>query len=213
MQGDLRLGSAVRVAGDEHVGTLTRILVDDAGELDAIVVRLDVGLSVEALLADAPEVSVPADQVESATEDGVMLRITREELGQSPEYLEERAPRPGEQWTPPPGYTLSDLLSRLALLLGGGANQPPLVAEYEKPETEHQIALHAPALVGDQRIGEITRVLYDAPTGQVRALVLRREHLEEELLLPADLLESVADDAVQVRLTPQRLRGLERFRP
>src|SRR5687767_15003883 len=41
MQMDLRLGAAVRGLGGEHVGTLKRVLVDEQGEVEEIVVRLD----------------------------------------------------------------------------------------------------------------------------------------------------------------------------
>ena len=75
MQMDLRLGAAVRGPSGEHVGTLRRVLVDEQGDVEEIVVRLDGGL--EDLIDAAPEVRVPARQVESATEDGVGARASR----------------------------------------------------------------------------------------------------------------------------------------
>jgi len=221
MQMDLRLGAAVylapggattREADLDHVGTLTRVLVDEQGEVEEIVVRLDDGL--EELLGDAREVRAPADAVVEATERRVLLRLaSREELEALPEYLEEHRPRPGDRWVAPPGYTVSDLLGRLALLLGGGASVPPLVEEFDRPAGEHQIGLNAPALVGGTRIGEITRVLYEAESGRVRALVLRRARPAAELLVPAELVAAVTDDAVEIAASPEQLAGLEPFRP
>jgi hypothetical protein len=209
MQMDLRLGAAVRGPGGEHVGTLRRVLVDDQGDVEEIVIRLDGGL--EDLIDGAPEVRVPVRQVASATEDGVRVHAGRDELDAYPEYLEERPPTPRDHWQAPPGYTVSDLLGRLALLLGAGANQPPLTADLEKPDGEHQIPLHAPAIAGGTYIGEVTRVLYDGASGRVRALVLHREALDDELVLPAEMVEAVADDAVQVRASLEQIAALDRF--
>ena len=91
MQMDLRLGAAVRGLGGEHVGTLRRVLVDDQGEVEEIVVRLDGGL--EALIEAAPEVRVPARQVASATEDGVRLHASRDELEAYPITWRSARPR------------------------------------------------------------------------------------------------------------------------
>ncbi len=211
MQMDLRLGADVRTASGERVGTLQRVLVDDAGDVEELIVHLH-GL-IEDLLAEPHEVRVPVSLVQYATERGVTVQATHEELERLPEYVSERALQPGERWDAPPGYTVSDLLSRLALLLGAGANQPPLVTELERDSDEHQIALYAPALAGDTQVGEVSRVLYDSVSGRVIALVLHRDDLDHELLLPAELLEAVADDAIQVRLAPDQITNLERFRP
>jgi sporulation protein YlmC with PRC-barrel domain len=210
---DLRLGAGVQTTRGEPVGTLTRVLVDQVGEVEEIVVRLDAGLGVDEVLSDASEVRVPTELVVEATERGVTLNATADELQAYPEYVEERPPRRGERWSPPPGYTVSDLLGRLALLLGGGANIPLLQTEYNKPEGEHQISPHAPALVGDTRVGEITRVLYDSASGRVQALVLRGTNTDAEYLLPAELLEAVADDAVLLRADAERIAQLPRFQP
>jgi hypothetical protein len=143
----------------------------------------------------------------------VQLRFSREEVEAAPEYLEERPPRPGERWEPPPGYTISDLLGRIALLLGAGANAAPRVAELENPPDEHQIVTNAPVLAGDEIIGEISRVIYEPGSGRVRALVLHHDSMDDDLLLPAEMVESVGDDAVQVRLPDGGAPALERFRP
>ena len=91
------------------------------------------------------------------------------------------------------------------------ANQPPLTADLEKPDGEHQIALHAPAIAGGTFVGEVTRVLYDGASGRVRALVLHREGLDHELVLPAEMVEAVADDAVQIRASVEQIAALDRF--
>ena len=231
MQMDLRLGAAVYLAGDaalaaiagepgswgddlERLGTLSRVLVEDAtDEVEEVVVRLDEGL--EEVLGEAREVRVPLERVVAASEERVLLDLpSREALAALPEYVDERRPTPADRWVPPPRYTITDLLGRLALLLGGGANVPGLVEEHEKPAGEHQIMFHAPVLAGGERVGEITRVLYDSNTGQVRALVLRRRHDDEqEWVLPAEYVVAVADDAVELSATREQLAALEGFRP
>jgi sporulation protein YlmC with PRC-barrel domain len=198
----------------ERVGTLSRVLVEDAtDEVEEVVVRLDEGL--EEALGEVREVRVPLERVVAATEERVVVDFSsREALEARSEYLEERPPRPADRWVPPPRYTITDLLGRLALLLGGGANVPGLVEEHEKPAGEHQIVFHAPLLLDGERVGEITRVLYDANGGQVRALVLRRRHDDEqEWVLPAEYVAAVADDAVELSASRAQLTALERFRP
>ena len=54
-------------------------------------------------------------------------------------------------------------------------------------------------------------MLYDGASGQVRALVLHREGLDQELVLPAEMVEAVADDAVQVRASLEEIAALERY--
>src|SRR3954464_9032365 len=113
MELDLRLGAAVYCAqsaaaagkgnpGEDYIGTLTRVLVDDSGAVEDLVVRLDAGLTVDEVLADSPEVRIPADRVLETTERWLLIQATADDIDIFPDYLEERAPTESDHWAPPP---------------------------------------------------------------------------------------------------------------
>jgi sporulation protein YlmC with PRC-barrel domain len=219
MREDLRIGAPVWSAEGERLGRLSRLIVDERLEqVEGLVVESAAaagGSPRYPLLEGAPTVVVPLAAVARVDERGIHLTLAPADFRALPRYEETHFVRPGEDWTPPPGYLAEHFLVRLGEFFGGGPAVPPVEIERHRRPGTREIAVGTGVWRVNgvhEKIGEVAHVLLD-PAGRVTALVLRRGALfAEERVLPVRYVVEVLDDAVRVRIGREELERLERYR-
>ena len=214
---DLRLDAAV-VSRDGHkLGSLSRFVVDTTTwRLTHVVVDTGILRSGEALWKGGWGLShdrlVPIGAVKEASSNEVRITMSAEEFKEhSQDYSEE-------YFTPAPDVVkgapdVSDV-RRVAMSLPGEPG-PYLMAQTTSLEAgEADVPDDAPVwrLDPHEKIGEVERVLYDAATKRLDALVVRRGHFfSKEVVLPAEHIVEVVAGVVRVQLDDAALRTLAEY--
>lgn len=224
---DLRIGVAVTGSDAKNLGKLTRIVIDRAdGQVTHLVV--DPGL-LESGNALAPggweqprERVVPIAMVVSAGERGVALTCDEDAFKQQPlferkQFTEADAPAatgPTGPWQS--RYELGEVLNYVSAGWGLGAAPYIPPADVSLNETPQSAAIAEGTSVWrvepHDEVGHVDRVLADAQTQRVSALVVRRKGLlAHRVILPLEQVASIDDGVVHVTLDDQQLDALERF--
>ncbi|HZC04022.1 MAG TPA: hypothetical protein VE338_00120 [Ktedonobacterales bacterium] len=213
----LRIGAHVFSSNGKQIGALSRIVV--TGD-DLVVTGLvvDPGAHLNELLEpgslDKPrDRSVPVNLVREVTHDGITLTCDAATFAKLP--LFER-----HQYVDAPveasksRFRIGELVNYLASTFGLGA--APYVPENEEITLDlppHSAAIPADAPVWrntpHEVIGAVERTLADSTTQRVTGLVIRRESIDDRLVIvPAEAITSVEDGVAHVELTNEELDNL-----
>lgn len=165
----IKLGADVRTAEGERVGEVQRVVVDL--EQQAIVGIVALGRGVL-----AREVLVPLELIDSATEHEVQLRLTREQVGQVPDFVYHEFDLPPSTWS------ANDLgLARERARLG---------------PAQRDIAAGTRVHADDGDIGRANQVDFDPESGHLIALWVRPDGLlRPQLRIPAEWLRGAGTRA------------------
>jgi uncharacterized protein YrrD len=178
-----------------HVGKVDRVVIDPQAKLVThIVVHKGTLL--------ARDVVVPLNDVDSAGEDGVRLRVSEAKLDELPDFVEVEWVQPHEGWVPPPGYFESAVL------------WPPYFGQQAAPTREvtnigdREVAITEGTDVEctDGKIGVVDRVQIDAQSGRLEGIVVREGVLfTHQVLVPAAWIASADADAVRLSVTKDQV--------
>jgi uncharacterized protein YrrD len=215
---NLRHGADVVSFDGEKVGTLHAVVIDPE-EDDVTQIVVNAGPHFPAPGFGAPDLkSIPAGELEGASENEVVLRCTREAFAKLPSYVERSffadprrpvEPETGER------NVLIEVGRAIAGSLGALTGIPVPVEVFRKAEFERHIVNDAPVWREQpfEQIGEIERVLVNDKTDEIEALVIRRGHLfAEEVILPIEHVTEILDGAVNVQLSDSQIEKLKPFR-
>ena len=221
MLDQLHIGVAVHGSDGKKLGALKRIVVErDDQRVTHLVV--DPGL-VESgnLLApggwDKPrERMLPIALVTAASDAGVTVTCDEAAFRALPLFESESYTTVS---TTGGRFRLGDLLSYIASAAGVGAapyESPSEQLSYNEASGSVEIAEGTPVWrrTPHEEIGEVVRVLLDGPTGQLRALVLRRKGLARHtVILPMSDVAELTDGVVHVSLDDAQLDALDPYTP
>ena len=211
---DLRLGADVVSADGHKLGKLGHFVIDrDSLRLTQLVIDTGILRSGEALWKGGWGLShdriVPIGALASAGPDAVKITMAGDDFLEhsrdyDQEYFEEMPDRV-EGWP-----DLSDV-RRLAASFPGEPG-PYLMRETNAvPAWQADIPADAPVwrLNPHQKIGEVERVLYDAATKKMTALVIKRGFIfSKEMELPVSHLVEVVGGVVRVEIDDDALGAL-----
>lgn len=215
---DLRLGASVASRDGHKLGVLSRFVLDTS-TLKLTHVVIDVGLlrSERPLWTGGWAMShdrvVPLATVTDATSHEIRISMSADEFKEhSIDYIEEhfdRMPDLKRGWP-----DLSDAV-RIAASIPGEPG----------PYMLHEVMAHAPDEVDIQhnspvwrlnphaKVGEVDRVLFDAASGKVSGLVIRRGLIfSKDVILPIERVVEVVADVVRVDIDDDGLKSLQEFR-
>lgn len=221
---DLHIGAAVRGSDGNHLGSLSRVVIEPANQqVTHLVVEPGLAESGNLLKPGGWETPrervVPMDQVATADKDEV--RLTCDEAGFQQLPLFERKQYTDVDATAAIGtrgqwqsrFQLGQLLNYVASGWGLGAAPYIAPADISLNETPTSVAIEEGSPVWrvdpHEEIGTVERVLVDAATQRVSALVVRRSGLlRHRVLLPVDQISGVEEGVVHVTLTPAEVDAL-----
>jgi uncharacterized protein YrrD len=193
MQVDIQ--APVYSADGEHVGKVDRVVIDPQDKrVTHIVVHKGTLLS--------RDIVVPLDDVNTAGDDGVRLRVSADKLDALPDFIEVEWVQPHEGWVPPPGYFESAVL------------WPPYFGQQAAPSREvmnigeREVAITEGTDVEctDGKIGVVDRVQLDAQSGRLEGIVVREGVLfTHHVLVPAAWIASADAEAVRLSVTKDQV--------
>jgi sporulation protein YlmC with PRC-barrel domain len=217
---DLRLHAEVLSHDGHMLGTLSRFVFEkDSRRLTHIVVDTGVLRSGEALWKGgwgiAHDRIVPIGAVESATSDEVRLTMAADDFRDvSVDYADEYfVPVPDLA----PGRPDESDLARIAMSIPGEPGPYAMEQVTVVPPHEAEINKDSPVwrLRPHQKLGEVERVVFDARTKRITALVVRRGFVfHRDVVLPIDrVVEVVGPGLVHVDIDDDALKALPEFEP
>jgi nucleotide-binding universal stress UspA family protein len=177
----ITLGSQVRTRDDHRLGEVHRMLVD-------LTQRAVVGIVVLSRSVLARDILVPLDFIESAGDDEVQLRLTREQFSALPDFAYR------EYTTPPPTWTVAVPAFSGPTLTPGRQRERLGPAQVELlPDTR---------VIGpDGDVGRVDRLEADLHTGRLTALWIRADGVfKHDIRIPVEKL-NYADDQRELHLT------------
>jgi uncharacterized protein YrrD len=209
---DFRIGRPV-MAEDGRAGTLDRLIFDPVtDQVRGLVVR-EAGLLPN-------DVVVPLDRVLSADEKGVRVRGTVEEIAGLEGFSHAQFTEPPEAWLPPPDLAVGSsafLFPVSPYAVGAFAPTMPMAVPADEVEEEKppgSVDLSADTVVNctDGLAGTVDRVLTEGGTDRVTHLIVRRGALiVREIMVPAELIASTAEETVQLSISQEELDRLPVF--
>lgn len=224
----LRIGAAVYGHEERRLGTLSRIVVagatgdaTGAPQVTGLVVEPHADLS-ELLTAgglDTPRARVaPVALAHEVSEERVALDCDERAFAALPlferhEYTDAPTEGTGSR------FRLGDLVNYLASAFGlGAAPYTPESEEITFNEAPGSASLPQRAPVWraapHERIGEVERALVDAATQRVTGLVIRRDSIQDDLVVvPVGAITSVEDGVAHVALSDEELDHLAPYTP
>ena len=210
---DFRIGRPV-MAEDGRVGTLDRLIFDPvADQVRGLVVR-EPGLLPN-------DVVVPLDRVLSADEKEVRVRGTVEEIASLEGFSHAQFTEPPEDWLPPTDLaaeSASFLFPASPYAVGAFAPTAPLAVPADEVEEEKPpgaVDLSADTVVNctDGFAGTVDRVLTEGATDRVTHLIVRRGALiTRDIMVPAELIASTAEETVYLSISQEELDRLPEFK-
>ena len=218
---DLHIGSKVFSSDGRELGELARIVLRRA-DLSVVEVVIDIGFQRSGhhlweggLGLDYDRV-VPADTVESTSEQRIELSLTADEFKAAPEYSIERFEE--VQDLTPDEFDIPDVVNRLQGLsaIFSSTASGWLVEKQARPEASVEIAEGTPVWRRHphDKLGEVDHVLVDAVTGGLKALVMKRGFLlHRDVVLPRRYISELLDNLVRVDITDAELAKLHEYRP
>src|SRR5579859_464872 len=221
---DLHIGVVVRGSEGEHLGVLTRVVIESASEQVTHLI-VEPGLAESGNLLrpggwDTPrERVVPMELVEVASKDEVRLTCDENAFQQLPlferrQYVDvDGAAATGVQGQWQSRFQFGQLLNFIAA--GWGLGAAPYIAPEETVQNEAagSVAIEEGSQVWrlqpHEEVGTVERVFVDAATRRVSTLVVRRTGLlRQRVLLPIDQVHTVDEGVVHVTLTPAEVDAL-----
>ncbi|HEX6349323.1 MAG TPA: hypothetical protein VF160_08020 [Candidatus Dormibacteraeota bacterium] len=172
---------------DGHVlGAIDRLVVDEAAH------------RVTHVVVDGHLVGV---RRLAPVEGGLRADLTRDELRKLPSAEHDHLGAPGEHWSAPFGWTLSNFLNVTGALIGQAPYEPPVHID-PNLEQEDEITQGSPVWSGNRRLGEVERV-FTSEDGSIRELVIRRSRpLAGHARLPGSRITEVVGNNVHTDVAP-----------
>ncbi|MHB8507652.1 MAG: hypothetical protein ACYDGR_03260 [Candidatus Dormibacteria bacterium] len=205
---DFRLGVSVHSSDAQHVGKLTRLVVAEAGEVKALVVResrrFHGHLLAPGALALSNEVVVPVGAVAWADHDRVELGLSAAEVRKLRPYNVVQPVAPGA----------TQVLAQVLSSFGGNPAAMPLFEVPDKAAGELEIEANEAVMLGHsgRKLGHVRDVLVEG--SELIGIVLRPEgFFSQDVVLPRRYLERSDDLALFARMTEKDLAQLEPFDP
>lgn len=181
----LQIGEEVLGPGDEVIGQVERLVVDETAHRVTHVVVGGRLVSVRRLRDAGP--------------NALQAALTREDLHRLPPAEHDLLRPPRANWNAPLGYTLENFLAIAGALIGQAPYQPPVHIDPQL-EDVHELTHGSPVWSGRRRLGEVERVLSDSG-GAVTALVVRLEGARgRSVSLPVDRVVDTVGNNVHVDL-------------
>jgi uncharacterized protein YrrD len=215
---DLRAGVDVYSHDGHKLGTLHRMVLKRS-DLTLTHVVVDIGflrsghhLWEGGLGLDYDRV-VPVDEVHSASDKRVELRLTAAEFKDMPEYTLERYEGPDD--LTPDDFDTTDVIQRAQQISGflGSTSGVWLMEKLNKPLDAVDIK-EGTAVWRDEpheKLGDVLRLLFDH--GRLRAFVIRRGFIfRHEVILPVRHVSELFDDLVRVDITDEQLAQLREYK-
>ena len=195
---ELRIGEDVLAPDGRRLGTVDRLVVDEQAHR---VTHVIVGGRV-----------VGIGRLQDAGPEGLAAQLSREEFERLPEAHAEWVGPAGEDWTPPPGWTLENFVRVAQAVIGQGPYVPPVHADFDVGAV-HEITPSSPVWAGRRRLGEVVQVLTDED-GNLLEIDLDRGLLHGgRVRLPADRITEVVGNNVHVDLDEAEIERLPHVEP
>jgi uncharacterized protein YrrD len=223
---DLHIGVSVSGRDGARLGTLKRIVVERDGQrVLSLVVEPGLIESGNALAPggwDKPRARVvPAGLVRHAGDQRLELDCDETAFRQFPLFEEEQAITVEQEQpagTSHARFQLGDVIRYIssAAGLGGAPYLPPESVSFDEPSGSAEIAEGTPVWRRQppSEIGEVERVLLDAQTQRIAALVVKRKGLfGHRVLLPMSEVSDIEDGVVHITLGPSEVDALQPYQP
>jgi uncharacterized protein YrrD len=176
------IGSRVRTQDEGDVGEVHRVVLD----LDREAVVSIVVLKGHLLSRD---ILVPLEYVERADEDGVVLRLTTDELEQLPDFAYNEFLSPPPTWAFPMPYP-------------GGAVYVPMTQRERLGGNQLDLTPGSKVLTTDGELGSVDQVEIESGSGRVDAFWVKTGGLfGHDLRVPAEWVDSLDEDGVHIAAT------------
>lgn len=221
---DLHIGVAVRGSDGRHLGKLSRVVIEPAGEQVTHVV-IKPGLAESGNLfkpggwEEPRERVAPVELIASANKDEVRLTYDEAAFHQLPLFEHKQytdvdvtaaTGAPGQALS---RFQLGELVNYIASGWGLGAAPYVAPADISLNETPTSVNIEEGSPVWrihpHEEIGIVERVLVDPSSQRVSALVMRRTGLfRHRVLLPIERISNVDDDVVHVTLSDADIEAL-----
>jgi uncharacterized protein YrrD len=158
---------------------------------------------------------IPVDAIASAADDRIDLNLTAAQFKDAPEYTAESFE--SAQDLSPGQFDLADVVKKEQSAGGllGGTGNVWLVERLNK--SLNDVDLKEGMVVWrnqpHEKLGEVSRGLFDATTGRLQALVIARGFLlKRDVVLPARYIDEVIDDfSIHVEISDADLEQLSDY--
>ena len=210
------LGARVRTSDGQDVGVVDKLIFDPATDrVRAVAIRRGFILH--------HDVEVPVDDLRAGPGGELRLTCTADEVAALPAFDERSYTSPPVDYVAPVGVPSVGV----AWPIGFGAGLSPAAPEPGlDPQVREEVAsaLYTRDLenevIGEgsavrsrdgEKVGTVHRIAFEAETGLVRSLVVRRGFFfGEDVELPASAIASVGDGVVYLNLDAEALRRHQR---
>ncbi|MGO8947535.1 MAG: PRC-barrel domain-containing protein [Ktedonobacterales bacterium] len=226
---DLHIGIPVIGSDGHHIGTLERIVVEREEQRVTHIV-VDPGLRESGnLLApggwEKPRARViPISAITQVGTASIQLSLDQQAFAEEPlfehEYYANADPQTGELQAPGerPRFRVGELIHYIATAAGIGAApyEPTTEIGFRESGGSAEIAAGTPVWRREphEEIGVVERVLINAATGRISALVLHRKGWGGKMVqLPFEAVSDVEDGIVHVALSEDELARLRPYQP
>jgi PRC-barrel domain len=190
----LEIGEDVLAPDGRRLGTVERIVVDEAGH------------TVTHLVVDGRAVQL--NHFKDAGADGLACDLSRDELKHQPAADEAPFEEPGEHWEAPAGYAVNSFLGLAGALIGQAPYIPPVHTDFGETDTVHEITQGSPVWSANDRLGRVSEVESDE-NGRLVALIVDEGLFEVPRRLPISRVVRVAGNNVHTDLRRGELDRLE----
>ena len=194
----IRTGEDVLARDGSRLGRVERIVVDEAAH------------RVTHVVVDGR--ALPAAKLQDAGPDGLAADLDRADLERLADASEPPFAAPGEHWRPPEGYALEDFLAfvdAVGRVVGQGPYLPPVHVELGASDI-HEITPGSPVWHGDDKIGEVDRLIWDASRA-ITHVVVRHGFPGRLRSLPVSHVIEVVANNVHVDLDEDALERLPEY--
>ncbi len=195
---ELRIGEEVLGREGERLGTIERLVVDESAH------------RVTHLVVDGHLVG--AGRFRASGPDRLQCDLDPAGLARLPRERTDQLRPAGEHWNPPSGYAVGNFLRVAGAILGQGPYVPPIHLEVDLSAV-HEITVGSPVWAGEERLGEVARVLTDDADNLTQLVLHRQGLLGANVLLPAGRVTEVVGNNVHVDLGPDEAARLPAYEP
>jgi len=164
------------------------------------------------------DVVVPIDEVIDASEEGVRVRGTAENVASHEAFAHVQYTTPPEDWLPPEGFPAGAFLFPAspyaieAFTPASPAPPPPDEPVEELAPGSVDLGPNTDVLCTDGPAGTVDRVVTEGESDRVISLVVRRGTLfAKDHLVPVALVERVTDAGVFLTISTEELDRLPEF--
>jgi uncharacterized protein YrrD len=176
---NIEIGARVQTRDDRQVGEVHRVVVDLERQAVASIVALKGHLL-------SRDILVPLEYVDRADEDGVVLRLTEDELEKLPDFSYN------EILTPPPTWAFP-------LPYPGGAIYVPVSQRERLGGNEVDLTPGVKVHATDGEVGEVDEVEVDTRSGRVDAFWVKTGRLlSHDVRVPAEWVDTVDERGIRL---------------